>query len=161
MAARPVRHFDKDVFNRFALTFAGGRGQLARRLRYAVVHHVGRRSGRPYAAPVVAQPTEDGFIVLLPYGTEADCVRNLLAAGRGTIRRSRIEYPVAEPKVVDRAAALPAFRAESRLVIRLFGIERFLWLKRPRATGAGWQAPPGHSEPADGAPDPCGDGSNG
>ncbi len=41
-----VRRFNKAIFNRLILTFAG-------RHVYAVVHHVGRRSGHAYTTPVV------------------------------------------------------------------------------------------------------------
>lgn len=47
----------------------------------AVIHHVGRRSGRHYAVPVnVFQDGED-IIVPLTYGSGSDWVRNLQAAG--------------------------------------------------------------------------------
>src|ERR1700737_3754833 len=58
-----VRQFNKNVLNPVVLSQAG------RRLRYyAIVHHVGRRSGRSYSTPVVAQPTAEGFVIMLPYG---------------------------------------------------------------------------------------------
>lgn len=55
---------------------------LARRLPYlAVVHHVGRRSGRHYATPVnVFQDGED-IVVPLPYGSVSDWVCRRVRAG--------------------------------------------------------------------------------
>ncbi len=55
-----VRRFNKAIFNRLILTFAG-------RHVYAVVHHVGRRSGHAYTTPVVAVPIADGFIIPLTF----------------------------------------------------------------------------------------------
>ena len=50
----PVRQFNKWILNPAMLAFAG------RRLSpYAAVRHVGRRTGREYATPVVAAATEE------------------------------------------------------------------------------------------------------
>ncbi len=52
-----VRQFNKNVLNPVVLPLAGSRVRF-----YAIVRHVGRRSGRSYSTPVVAQPTADGFV---------------------------------------------------------------------------------------------------
>ena len=54
--------------------FAGRSGLVA------AVHHVGRRSGTPYNTPVIAHRSVDEVIIPLPYGTDVDWLRNLLAA---------------------------------------------------------------------------------
>lgn len=55
---------------------------LARRLPFlAVVHHVGRRSGRHYAIPVNVFHDGNDIVVPLTYGSGSDWVRNVLAAG--------------------------------------------------------------------------------
>src|SRR5688572_11665767 len=53
---------------------------------FAVVEHVGRRSGRHFATPVAARRVAGGFVVSLAFGADADWHRNLLAAEGGTIR---------------------------------------------------------------------------
>src|SRR5215218_6462770 len=64
--ARPVvnavRTFNKHVFNPAMVRLAGRRHWYA-----AAIRHKGRRSGKEYATPVVAELVEDGFIVPLPY----------------------------------------------------------------------------------------------
>jgi deazaflavin-dependent oxidoreductase (nitroreductase family) len=67
----------------------------------AVVEHVGRTSGRHYETPVVAAPTEGGFVIALPYGPTTDWLKNLLAAGRATIRFGGARYDVEHPELVD------------------------------------------------------------
>ncbi len=47
----------------------------------AVVHHVGRVSGRAYAVPVNIFRDGDDIIVPLTYSSESDWVKNVLAAG--------------------------------------------------------------------------------
>jgi len=76
----------------------------------AALHHVGRRSGRPYTTPVVAEPVDGGFLIPLPYGTDVDWLRNLRAAGRATIDVHGRGYALYDPRVIDAALALPMVR---------------------------------------------------
>jgi deazaflavin-dependent oxidoreductase (nitroreductase family) len=48
---------------------------------FALLHHVGRRSGRTYETPLGAIPYGDGFLLPLTYGRECDWCRNVFAAG--------------------------------------------------------------------------------
>ncbi len=59
---------------------------------YAIIHHVGRRSGHAYATPVVAELSSDRFVIALPYGTGVDWYRNMLAAGRCTLTWQGQDY---------------------------------------------------------------------
>ena len=72
---RFVKRSHKHVLNPVMLQLSGRFGSSA------VIHHVGRRSGTPYATPVVAHQANHDVIIPLPYGTEVDWLRNLLAAG--------------------------------------------------------------------------------
>ena len=99
---------------------------------YAVVRHVGRRSGRAYATPVWAASRGDDFMIALILGTEADWCRNIRAAGGCTLQLGGISYELNGPQLVDQAAALPAFPVWIRLVARVVGIRHLL---RLRATG--------------------------
>jgi deazaflavin-dependent oxidoreductase (nitroreductase family) len=51
----------------------------------ALMRHVGRRTGKPYETPVIAERTEDGFVIPIAYGTDSDWYHNVIAAGRGKI----------------------------------------------------------------------------
>src|SRR5205807_9506366 len=87
------------------------------------------RSGGLYATPVVAVPVEGGYVVPLPCGTDVDWCRNALAAGGAIIEVHGAAVAVAEPEVVDAAAALPLLPRERRLVYRRFRISRYLRLR--------------------------------
>jgi deazaflavin-dependent oxidoreductase (nitroreductase family) len=67
----------------------------------AVVEHVGRTSGRRYETPVVAAPTDDGFVIALPYGPNTDWLKNVRTAGHATIRFGGASYDVDHPELVD------------------------------------------------------------
>jgi deazaflavin-dependent oxidoreductase (nitroreductase family) len=96
---------------------------------YAVVRHVGRRSGRAYATPVWAASRGDDFVIALILGTEADWCRNIRSAGGCTLQVGGISHVLSGPQVVDQAAALPAFPFWIRLVARVVGIRYFLRLR--------------------------------
>ena len=118
-----IRYFNKNVYNHFSLTFAGWR-------IYAVITHIGRRSGKVYKTPVVAHPMPDGFITPLPYGADTDWCRNVLAKGGCTIRWHNVDYPVINPQVVDAQSVIHFVPAFSQLVYRPFHIKQFLKVMR-------------------------------
>jgi deazaflavin-dependent oxidoreductase (nitroreductase family) len=85
-APRALARFNKRVTNPIQSTYAP-------HLRpWAVVTHVGRRSGRTYRTPVLAFRSGTTLAVVLFYGTEADWIRNVLAAGHATITRGGTDY---------------------------------------------------------------------
>jgi deazaflavin-dependent oxidoreductase (nitroreductase family) len=118
-----VRYANRDIFNRLTLTLAG-------RHVFAVVHHVGRRSGRAYTTPVVAWPLSDGFIMSLPYGADTDWCRNVLAAGQGTIEWHGRTYTVSRPELVDAATAQPLLPTWARWLLPAFAVRFFLKVYR-------------------------------
>ena len=102
---RFMRSVNRELTNPVLGTLAGFLPPLA------VVHHVGRKTGRQYRNPVVAFPTAKGFIVAMTYGRDVDWARNLIAARGGEIQRAGRRYWVHNPRVVDNDAAyryLPA-----------------------------------------------------
>jgi deazaflavin-dependent oxidoreductase (nitroreductase family) len=92
--------------------------------------HQGRRSGRRYRTPVMPLPLRDGFLVSLPYGPERDWVRNVLAAGRCTLVRGGRRFELADPRLLDAAAAAPLLPAALRPALRVVPGIRFLRLSR-------------------------------
>lgn len=78
--ADAVRIFNKHVLNPLMLNLAGRKHWYA-----SVIRHTGRRSAKIYATPVVADRVPDGFILPLPYGTDVDWLRNLLASGEAAL----------------------------------------------------------------------------
>ncbi|MFO7700450.1 MAG: nitroreductase family deazaflavin-dependent oxidoreductase [Acidimicrobiia bacterium] len=94
-ALRLIKRFNKYVTNPLMLRVPGRSGTTA------IVHHVGRRSGKPYATPVIAHQSHHGVIIPLPYGTEVDWLHNLQAAGQAVVDLEGRTLTVDEPAVVD------------------------------------------------------------
>ena len=79
---------NKHVTNRFFLLFARWLPP------FAIVNHLGRRSGRRYRTPILAFPTETGFVFALTYGRDVDWVRNLMASDSGRLEYKGKEIPI-------------------------------------------------------------------
>lgn len=118
-----IRPFNKHVLNPLMLRLAGRRHWYA-----AVIRHTGRRSGRRYATPVVADRVADGLIIPLPYGTHVDWLRNVLAAGRATVELGGQTYDAVEPAIIDAAVAEPQLPARRRRVFQHAHIDKYLRL---------------------------------
>lgn len=119
-----VRTFNKYLLNPAMLHLAGRKHWYA-----AVIRHTGRRSGKNYATPVVADRVADGFILPLPYGRGVDRLRDVLAAGQATITVSGQTHDVAEPEIIDAASAAPQLSPRRRRAFQRFGIDKFVKLK--------------------------------
>jgi deazaflavin-dependent oxidoreductase (nitroreductase family) len=68
---------------------------------WAVIEHVGRRSGRRYATPVIGTVHNGTLYVAVLYGEQSDWVRNVLAAGGGRVRRGGRSHRLGPPKIHD------------------------------------------------------------
>jgi deazaflavin-dependent oxidoreductase (nitroreductase family) len=67
---------------------------------FAIVRHRGRRTGRDYATPVLAFPTENGLVVTVLYCTDSDWVRNVLAASWAEVKRRHESHEYEQPRLV-------------------------------------------------------------
>ena len=116
-----IRYINKHTLNRLMLEIAG-----RNRLPFAVIYHTGRRSGKPYRTPILVEPLGRAFVVALTYGPETDWYRNALAAGEYSILWHCKKYHMQQVELVDAEAALPAFPAPARLMLRALGIRQFV-----------------------------------
>lgn len=126
------RRVNHRVFNPRQMRDAGSPGAYA-----GIVRHRGRRTGAEYETPVVPEPSEDGFVIVLPYGTRADWVRNVLAAGSATIVHEGREHRVGRPELMAVEDAPHEFSASERRNLRLFGNTECLVVHREPAPAAG------------------------
>ncbi|EAP98474.1 hypothetical protein JNB_15958 [Janibacter sp. HTCC2649] len=114
-------------FNKLAVQVAGRRFVPV----WAVVRHRGRKSGKEYSTPVAVLTTPDAFIIGLPWGKGTDWVRNLRAAGGGTVHWQGRDEAVTDPVFVGAEVALAAAPAVLRPALkRLPGDGAFLQLTR-------------------------------
>ena len=99
----------------------------------ARVHHVGRRSGKPYRTPTAAHVSGDTIVIPLTFGNVSDWARNVRAGGQCLVQLGGKSYHATEPRFVDAADAKPvvrrSFNAVNRLGFRLLGIRQYLFLR--------------------------------
>jgi hypothetical protein len=95
----------RSLANRIFLTISGRWFRA-----YSIVRHVGRTSGREYQNPVSAYPLGDGFVIPVLYGTQSQWVRNVMAAGRFTLRTKGRDYPLERPELISPPRRWPPIR---------------------------------------------------
>jgi deazaflavin-dependent oxidoreductase (nitroreductase family) len=118
-----VRVANKHFTNKILIHIAGKRFG-----HFAVLTHTGRKSGKPYRIPIIAEPVENGFVIALTYGKKVDWAANVLAKGGCSLKWKNADYPLRNPEFVDREIGLKAFPALFRAGLRMAGILYFLRL---------------------------------
>jgi hypothetical protein len=116
-----VRKFNRSVGNPRAMATAGQPGAYA-----SVIQHVGRTSGTHYETPIGPFATGDGFVVPLPYGANADWVKNVLAERFAVIVNEGTAYQVDRPELVASGSAMPDIPPKYRWSLRLYNVDEFL-----------------------------------
>ncbi len=97
---------------------------------FAIVQHVGRRSGKVYETPIIVVPVQDGFVIELTYGYDVDWHKNVLAAGgRATVIWHGKEYATNGIEPLDAETGRAAFPPPQRLILRLAGMKHFEKMK--------------------------------
>jgi deazaflavin-dependent oxidoreductase (nitroreductase family) len=95
---------------------------------FALLRHVGRRSGKQYEIPIMVWRVKDGFVIVLTYGRHVDWLRNLQAAAQGTLRWHKREYVFKTPVFMDAKTGLQALPPLIKFVLRLRGAHEFVKL---------------------------------
>jgi deazaflavin-dependent oxidoreductase (nitroreductase family) len=126
-----IRHrfltFLKNYFNPLTRRIArGSRGP------FAIVRHVGRRSGKPYETPIIVQPADDGFVIELTYGSNVDWYKNVLAAGGCDILWHGKDYVIDRIEPMDTETGRAAFPLPERLILRIARRTQFFKMKTQR-----------------------------
>jgi deazaflavin-dependent oxidoreductase (nitroreductase family) len=107
-------------------------GPVARRLPgFAIVSHIGRRSGHAYQTPVNLFRSQDRYVIALTYGSDSQWVRNVLAAGAVDIETRGQRLHLVGPEVVHDAqrSLVPK---PVRHILRLANVSEFMLLQRAR-----------------------------
>ena len=96
---------------------------------FAVLSHTGRKSGKIYRIPIIAEPIQAGFVFALTYGKQVDWYKNVMAGGGCSIHWKNKDYHLTNPELIDKEAGLLAFPSIFRSGLRLMGIQYYLKLE--------------------------------
>jgi deazaflavin-dependent oxidoreductase (nitroreductase family) len=121
--SRRVARFNEHVTNRLTRPFA------AWLPGFAIVTHVGRRSGTVYHTPVNVFRHCDRYVFALTYGSGANWVRNVVAAGRCEIRTCGTTVQLVDPVLFTDSARRPV-PMPARWILGLIHVDGFLALRR-------------------------------
>ncbi len=92
---------------------------------FAIVRHVGRRSGKRYETPIIVAPVAGGFVIELTYGPDVEWHKNVLAAGGCTLVVHGQEYVINRIEPLNADIGRKAFPLPARLILRLTGRTHF------------------------------------
>jgi deazaflavin-dependent oxidoreductase (nitroreductase family) len=126
-APRLLRRINRAFTNPLMSTFAGSLPPLA------LVHHVGRRSGRRYTTPVVVFAAKGTYVIPLPYGIDTDWCRNVRKARRCTLESGGRLVRLGKPRIARTRAALPYIPSVLHPGLRLADLPGYLMLERSGA----------------------------
>ena len=110
---------------------------------FALVRHVGRRSGRPYETPLLLARLGDDFVAELTYGPNVDWHRNVMAAGRCEVVAGGVVHEIDRIEPLPTAAGLRAFGNPAAPVLRLLRRRDFRLLRVARPGGQHSRPEPG------------------
>jgi deazaflavin-dependent oxidoreductase (nitroreductase family) len=95
---------------------------------FAILSHVGRKSGRTYGIPINVFRRGDHYYFALTYGSDVDWVKNVLAAGGCELRTLGRNLRLVEPEVIaDRYLHFIPF--PGRLIERWNGVTEVLRMR--------------------------------
>lgn len=120
--SRRVARFNERVTNRLTRPF------VPYLPWFGLVLHTGRRSGRRYRTPVNVFEQDGGFVIALTYGSSAQWVENVLAAGGCELITRGRRHRLVAPELFrdERGRSVPPL---VRPALRALGVAEFLRLR--------------------------------
>lgn len=118
---RAIARINRSTSNPRQLETAGRPGAA-----FSTVTHRGRTSGREFRTPVGAVVADGSVVVPLPYGAEADWVRNVLAVGEALLDHEGERFALVNPRIVPLDTVRAKLPAADRRSTRLFGVREAL-----------------------------------
>nr|HET6902308.1 nitroreductase family deazaflavin-dependent oxidoreductase [Ktedonobacteraceae bacterium] len=119
-----MRYVAKNVINRLTIRNAG-----SAKSPFAILRHVGRRSGKSFETPIMVAPLGEDFVLALTYGSKVDWYRNLQANGKGTLIWHGKSYTIEKLEPLDRSIGLPAHHLHEQVILRILNVQHFVRVK--------------------------------
>lgn len=95
---------------------------------FAIIQHIGRKSGKPYETPIVLGHIDGDFVAELTYGYDVDWYKNVMAAGGCTVRWHGKDYVIDKLEPLDAETGRAAFPLPARLILRAARMQHYVKL---------------------------------
>jgi deazaflavin-dependent oxidoreductase (nitroreductase family) len=120
----PIIALSKRFMNPRQMRTAGTPGAYA-----AIIRHRGRTSGTPYETPVGVVTDGDAYLIALPYGTRAQWLRNVLAAGSAELVHEGATVHLDHPELVPMETVAEHFSSSDQGMFRALKVDQALRLQ--------------------------------
>jgi deazaflavin-dependent oxidoreductase (nitroreductase family) len=118
-----IRVINKKFTNKLLIRISGKKFG-----HFVILIHTGRKSGKEYRIPVIAEPFENGFVFALTYGKKVDWYENVQARGSCSIIWKGKIYSLVHPQFISKETGLCAFPRVFRRGLKIMQINYFLKL---------------------------------
>jgi deazaflavin-dependent oxidoreductase (nitroreductase family) len=118
-----IRIINKYVTNKVMIHISGKKFG-----HFAILSHIGRKSGKLYRTPIIAEPIQGGFVIALTYGKKVDWYENVAAKGSCSLHWKNKDYQLINPEFIDKEVGVLAFPTTIRSVLKKIGIQYYLKL---------------------------------
>ena len=105
-------------------------------MKFWIMRHVGRKSGKTYETPIMLAPVPEGFVAELTYGDRVQWYQNIVAAGRCTVIRGGVETEIVSIEPYPTDAGRRAFGRFERVVLTILRRKEFRLLRAAPPTDA-------------------------
>jgi deazaflavin-dependent oxidoreductase (nitroreductase family) len=109
-----LRKFNRAILNPINRSLIAGRFSFC-----SLIYHIGRRSGKEFATPVMAVIKDGHIYIPLTYGADTDWYLNVKAAGFCRVKIKGKVYSAGNPEQVDATGAAAAFPNNAHTRIKL------------------------------------------
>jgi deazaflavin-dependent oxidoreductase (nitroreductase family) len=104
--------------------------QVARKLpTFGVLTHRGRKTGRIYQTPINVFRRGDAYFFFLTYGSDAQWVKNVLAAGSCSLETRGRVVELVEPELITDPELRPAPPVVRFVEARIAGVTQYLRMR--------------------------------
>ena len=93
---------------------------------FAVIHHVGRKSGAHYTTPVIAIQKDYGFLLALTYGKQVDWYKNVMKVGSCEVEQKGIIHTITTITPVEDVQYYKYFPKPLSFMLKIMGIKYYL-----------------------------------
>jgi deazaflavin-dependent oxidoreductase (nitroreductase family) len=124
LVLRPIIALSKRFMNPKQMRSAGTPGAYA-----GIIRHRGRVSGTAYETPIGIVPDGASFLVALPYGTRAQWLRNVLAAGTAIVVHEGRTCRVDAPELIPMTGVANHFSTSDQGLFRWMRVDQCLRMR--------------------------------